>query len=115
MTYPVTVTFDGVDASDALRAAIVDRAQRLGRFAAGITSCQVVVALDSRRQHQGNAYDIRVKLALPGGDIEARGVGAGENHADPYAAVAHTFDALRRRVEDRTRVRRGAVKSHAGA
>lgn len=114
MTFPVTVTFDGVDASDALRDAIVDRAQRLARFAADITACQVVVARDSQHHRQGNAYDIRVKLALPGGDIEARGVGTGMRQADPYAAVADTFDALRRRVEDRTRLRRGAVKSHAG-
>jgi len=115
MNFPVNVTFDGVDASDALRAIIVDRAQRLARFADDITSCQVVVALDTQRHHHGNAFDIRVRLALPGGEIEARGVGAGTRHADPYVAVADTFDVLRRRVEDRSRQRRGAFKSHAGA
>lgn len=115
VAFPVNVTFQGVQASEALRAQVVERAHKLARFAGDISFCNVVVAADSQRRQHGNAYDIRIKVGLPGGDIEVRGIGAPDRQTDAYAAVVDTFDALRRRIEDRVRQRRGEVKTHANA
>ena len=113
MTFPVTVTFDGIEPSDPLRAHVIERAQRLERFAPDILACHVVVAAASHRQHQGNVYSAHVRLTMPHREIEAGGHDApGGRHEDPYVAVGDAFDALRRRIEDRVRVRRGDVKTH---
>lgn len=114
MAFPVTVTFHGIASSEALRASVVERAHRLERFAADIIDCDVVIASQSNRHQQGNAFDVRVKLALPGRNIEVGGrATADDRHADPYVAVGDTFDVLRRRVEEYVRQRRGEVKQHA--
>ena len=115
MTFPVNVTFQGLQTSEALRAHIIEHARRIARLARDIVSVDVVVTADSQRHEQGNAYDVRIKVGLAGAEIEVRGVGAQDRRTDAYAAVTDTFDALRRRVEDRVRRRRGEVKRHASA
>lgn len=115
MTFALAVTFDGIEPSDALRANVIERAGRLERFAGDIINCHVVVvAAASHRQQQGNAFGIHIRLTLRGGEIEVGGHATPGRHEDPYVAVADTFDALRRRIEDRVRQGRGDAKKHAG-
>ena len=114
MAFPVTVTFHGVEPSEALRNHALERAQKLERFAGDILSCHVVIASASHKRHQGHLYDVHVRLTLSGGEVEAGGHATpGGRHEDAYVAIGDAFDALRRRIEDRVRVRRGDVKSHA--
>ena len=113
MNFPVSITFHGMDASDALRTQIDARIQRLGRFAADILACDIVVSASERRHHQGNRYNVHARVRLRDRDIEAgRATQPDDSHEDPYVAMAHTFDILRRRIEDHVRRRRGDVKAH---
>ena len=118
MTYAkiaTSITFHGMDASEALREKIEARARRLHRFAGDIEACNVVVSACERSRHQGNRYNVRASVTLHGREIEAgRASASDSNHEDPYVAVAHTFDSLRRRIEDHVRRRPGDVKFHAG-
>jgi ribosomal subunit interface protein len=103
-----------MDASEALRSHILDHARRLERFAGDIVACDVVVEKAEERHHQGNRFNVRASLAMRGRKIDAGHTPTADHrHEDPYVAVADTFDALRRRVEDYVRRRRGDVKTRA--
>lgn len=111
---PTSVSFHGMDTSEALREKIEARAQRLHRFADDIEACRVVVSA-SEGSRQGNHYEVRACVLMHGREIEAGHASASDsNQEDPYVTVAHTFDRLRRRIEDHVRRRRGDVKFHAG-
>jgi ribosome-associated translation inhibitor RaiA len=115
MSFPTTVQFCGIEASQALRSMIDERAQRLGRFASDIHSCRVVMTADRHPHHHGDVYRITIQLAVRDGEIVV-----GDSHAhdpchqDPYVAVADAFDAARRRVEDHVRRRRSASRPGGG-
>ena len=116
MTIPTSITFRGMAASEALRARIEERAQRLDRFAEDILSCNVVVNACERKHHRGNRYNVRASVTLRDCMIETGHTPSPDSsHEDAYLAVTHTFNALRRRVEDHVRRRRGDIKSHAVA
>lgn len=113
MPIPTDVTFQGIPASDALRASIIERVDRLSRQAPGALACHVTVSLEGQRRHQGNLYRVHARLVLPRGELNAgTSPPADTSHEDPYVAVRDTFDALRRQMEDFIRRERGDVKKH---
>lgn len=114
MTIPISVTFRGMNMSEALRARIEECAQRLDRFAEDILACNVVVNACEHKHHHGNRYNVRASVIMRDCTIESGHTPSPDSdHVDAYLAVTHTFDALRRRVEDHVRRRRGDIKSHA--
>ena len=111
MSIVTTVQFRGVDASPALEAAILEHAGRLPKFAADVRQCRVVVSKDSNRHRHGSAYRVGIHVTLDGQIIDAGDEGTpAAGHTDPYVAVTDAFNAVRRRIEDHARVRRGDVK-----
>lgn len=111
MTIPTEVTFRDMEPSEALRTAIIDRAQRLERFADDILSCHVTVERDAAHRNQGNPFNIHARISMRGRQIDVSGTSKSKSRKeDAYATVADTFDVLRRRIEDYVRVRRGDVK-----
>lgn len=114
MAIPTTVTFHGLKRSEALEAAVFEYVNRLEHFADDIVSCRVVITSVERRHHQGNRFNVHMHLSMHGREIEAGHTPTPDStHEDPYVALSQTFDALRRRVEDYVRHRRGDIKSHA--
>lgn len=113
MAMSVNVTFDGMAPSDALRADVMQHADKLVQFAPRALACHVAVTASARRHHQGNLYQVHARLTLPGGEITAGRTGPrNHGHEDPYVAVRDTFDVLRRQLEDYVRRQRGDVKHH---
>ncbi|MHC4989867.1 MAG: HPF/RaiA family ribosome-associated protein [Planctomycetota bacterium] len=113
MQIPVQVTFRDMPVSDALEMACWEEAAKLERYFDRITSCRVTVAAPHRSQTQGNQFEIRVDLTLPGGEVVvSREPPAHQTDEDPYVAVREAFDTTRRRLEDYVRRRRGDVKVH---
>ena len=114
MNIPTSITFRGMAASEPLRARIEERAQRLDRVAEDILSCNVVVSACEHKHHRGNRYNVRASVSLRDCTIETGHTPSPDSsHEDAYLAMTHTFDALRRRIEDHVRRRRGDVKSRA--
>jgi ribosome-associated translation inhibitor RaiA len=114
MSFPTTVTFHGTSRSSALRTHVLKRAKRLERFAADIRSCRVVIEFSERRHRQGNHFNVHGSVLLRGRAIEANRTPTASNRGvDPYVAVSDVFDALRRRVEDYVRRRRGDIKNRS--
>lgn len=111
MTAIISVSFQGMEPSEALRADIERRAQKLQQFAPRLIACHATVSLDEQRHHQGNRYSVRVRATMPGGEFDAGGTPSlDHSHEDAYVAVRDAFDALRRQLEDHVRIQRGEVK-----
>lgn len=102
MTASVTVVFQGVAPSEALRTDIEQHAEKLGKFAKRLQSCDAVVGREEGRHRQGNRYHVRLLASLPGGVETTERI-----HEDAYVAAHQAFDALRRQIEDHVRVQRG--------
>lgn len=114
MNLPVTIVFQDMASSPALRADIERHAEHLVRFAPRLHSCHVTLRRNEGRHHQGNRYIAHVRVTLPGGEFEAgRAADPDRSHEDAYVAVRDSFDALRRQLEDFMRIRNDDVKTHA--
>lgn len=114
MQVPLQITFRHMDSSPALEARIRQRAEELEQFSDRITSCHVTVTAQNRRHQQGNLFEVRVDLVMPGLEVViGRERGLNHAHEDAHVAVRDAFDALRRRLQDHVRNRRSEVKLHA--
>lgn len=113
MKIPLQITFRNMDPSDAMEAAIRKKVNKLEQFNDRITSCRVMVESDHARHHKGNLYHVRIDLTMPGAELVA-GRQPSKNHAheDAYVAIRDAFDAARRQLEDKTRIRQRKVKHH---
>jgi ribosomal subunit interface protein len=113
MQLPLQITFRHMEPSPVFEAQIRERVAKLDEFFGRITSCHVVVDRQNHRHGQGNLFEVRIDVTLPGGEIVA-GHDPGMNHAheDAHVALRDAFDALRRRIEDYARKERGDVKHH---
>jgi ribosome-associated translation inhibitor RaiA/cold shock CspA family protein len=112
MQVPLQITFRHMDSSPALEARIRQRAEELEQFSSRITACHVTVE-SCHRHHQGNLFEVHIDLVMPEREIVAgRDHGMNHAHEDAHVAVRDAFDALRRRLEDDVRHRRGDVKLH---
>jgi ribosome-associated translation inhibitor RaiA len=109
MTYPIQVTFQQMDRSDALETSLRDRAEKLAHFHPAINSCHVMVAPEGRHQHSGRRYNVRLDIKIKGKQI------AVTRHADEDAFVAgrEAFDAARRALEVELDLVRGFAKQTA--
>lgn len=113
MQLPLQITFRDMSPSEAVEHAIREHAEILDRFSGRIMSCRVVVESRHRKHHQGNLFDIRIDITVPGEEIVvSREPALRHAHEDVYVSVRDAFDAVRRRLEDYERRRRRQTKVH---
>jgi ribosomal subunit interface protein len=111
MKLPLQVSFQGLERSPALEAAIEERATKLDRFHPHIVSCRVTVTQETRHHVQGRPFGVRLDLTVPGKEIAV----TKKEDEDAFVAVRDAFDAARRMLQDELAQRRGEVKQHAEA
>src|SRR4051794_12819744 len=104
MQQPLNITYRGIEATPAIEARIRERAERLDRYYDGIISCHVTIETPHHQHHKGNLYDVRIDLAVKGGELMIGREGV-KNHAheDLYVAIRDAFDAAKRRLQDHAR------------
>lgn len=113
MDIPLQISFKNVDASEAVEARIREKVDKLEQYFGHIVSCRVVVERVNKQKTQGNLFNVRIDLAVPGHEIAITGVGPKDHaHEDVYVAIRDAFNAASRRVEDVARKLRGDVKTH---
>ncbi len=114
MQVPLQIVFEHIDHSDALEAAIREEAQKLERFYDRITSARVVLSRPQHRHHKGDAYVVRIHVAIPGGKhIEiTREPSTAVRQENAHAVIRDAFDAAGRRLQDEVRKLEGNVKVH---
>jgi ribosomal subunit interface protein len=106
MALPVQITFRNFDPSLALEEHIRERAAKLDHYAERITSCHVVLEAHHRHHHKGRLFHVRIDLVVPGGEIVvSREPHEAHEHEDIYVAIRDAFDAAKRQLQERTRLR----------
>lgn len=113
MQQPLQIVWRGMEPSPALESYIRERAQKLDKFCDHIVACHVVVEQLSRHKHQGNLFNLRVDVSVPGRKVIVSHEHRKDHaHEDAFVAARDAFDAVRRQLEDYVRRERGDVKSH---
>lgn len=125
-----TITFRGVERTDALETEILTRLRKLETYYRGIMRCRVAVELVQRHHEAGNRYHVRIDLTVPGEEIvvshEAGLHAAAQDidaekftkvaESDPErkharVAIREAFDIARRQLQDYARRQRGTIKT----
>jgi cold shock CspA family protein/ribosome-associated translation inhibitor RaiA len=122
MQTPVEIDFQGIQATEQLRACVTKNISTLEQRFGRITACRVVIRGPSERRRKGGAFDVSIRLALPQGrevDIgrsEGRVKDADTDNRllDPVVALNDAFKRARRRLQDLARRMQGHVKTHDG-
>jgi ribosomal subunit interface protein len=100
------ISFRGMETSAAVEARIRERTERLERFDDRITSCHVVVQAPHRHHQQGQLYEVRIQVRVPGDELVINREGSQDHaHEDVYVAIRDAFQAAERRLEERARRR----------
>lgn len=113
MQLPLKVVFRNLEPSPAIEAKVRERAEKLDIYYDQIMSCRVVVEAPHKHHHKGNLYHVRIYITVPDEElVVSRDPDQHHAHEDVYVAIRDAFDAMRRRLEDYARRRRGKVKDH---
>lgn len=116
MQVPLKVVFHDVAGSESVEAVVREKAGKLEKYFDRIISCRVVVDGSHRHHHQGNLYNVKIHIDVPGEEIvvdhRQHGQHSKHAHEDVYVALRDAFDAARRRLEDYVRRLRRQVKTH---
>lgn len=114
MQIPLQITYIRMNSNAELDSNIRDHAEQLDQRYGRITSCRVVVESPHRHSRRGRLYHVRVDLTIPGLEIVANhDSDLNRTHEDVNVAVRDAFHAARRKLEEKTRRRRGKVKKHS--
>jgi len=115
MQHDVTIRFEGLPVSEALREDILRHAHKLWQLAPQLQSCDVAVRKAEHRHQHGNRYVAHVHAVMRGATFEAgRTPTKDHSHEDAYVAVRDAFDAMQRQVSEHVRgVRDGAKRTSA--
>jgi cold shock CspA family protein/ribosome-associated translation inhibitor RaiA len=107
--------FHDVDRSAWVETYILERVQRLERFAAGITSCRVTLSQEQASHHKGNRYSVLVETRMPPNqDLAAKkGKVIHDMPQQLPALINLAFGALERQLKKAAELRRGETKNHA--
>lgn len=108
MKLPLQITWRDIPPSEALEAAIRERADKLDLFYPHIMACRVTVGITGKHKHQGQQFAVAVDLSVPGKEIVVNR----DHDEDAYGALRDAFDHARRQLEDFARIQRGDVKLH---
>ena len=112
MQIPLQITFRDMEPSDAVEAAVREKAGKLEQFA-DLMSCRVIIEMINKHQHQGTMYHVTIDLAVPGREIVvSRDHGKDHSHEDIYVTLRDAFNAARRQLQDHQRISHQKVKAH---
>jgi len=109
MKLQLQITTRDIPHSEALESHIRQKAEKLETFYPQIMGCRIVVEVPHKHKHQGNLFNVRLDITVPGKEL----VVTREPNEDVYVALRDAFDAAKRHIEDYGRRQRGEVKAHA--
>lgn len=108
MEIGLQITSRDIELSDAIRAEITEKAEKLDRYYERIMRCRVVLESPKRHQHEGKLYNVHIYLTVPGGELMVKR----DMDKDLYVAIRDAFQSARRKLEDFARKQRFDVKHH---
>jgi ribosomal subunit interface protein len=110
------IKFHDVERSEWVERYILERVQRLDRFAEGITSCHVTLSQEAASHNKGNRYGVMVEVRLPPNhDLAVKKEKVVHDmHTQLPAVINLAFGAIERQLKKTAQLRRAEVKSHDG-
>ena len=102
------ITYRGMEHSAVLDTHIRELVAKMEQFHPKITRIHVIVDELDRNKRNGNLFNVRVDVHVPGQEI----VATKQEHEDAYVAMNDAFDVLTRQLEENIRKVRGEVKRH---
>ncbi len=108
MRLPMQIAFHNMPHDAAIESAVRANADWLDNFYDRVMSCRVVVDLPHLHHQEGNRYEIRIDLKVPGRELVVKRDG---EFKDLDVLIRDGFDDARRQLEDYGRRQRGQVKA----
>ena len=114
MEHSPRIEFQGMASTapirDLVERRLINLEEKFGRLAA----CHVVIKAPGEHHRQGAPYEVKIRLALPGGrDVNVeRTPDLDERHGRLEFAIDDAFNKARRQLQDRVRRMQGAMKAH---
>jgi cold shock CspA family protein len=113
MKLPLQIAFHNMPHDSEIESAIRANAEWLDNYYDRIMSCRVVVDRPHQHHKEGNLYQIRIDLKVPGEELVVkREPGQHTDYKKLDILLRDAFDEMRRQLEDHVRRRRGDVKAH---
>jgi hypothetical protein len=111
MKLPLQIAFQRMGPDAAIESSIRARARWLDHFSKSIMSCRVVVDRPHVDHKEGNLYQVRIDIKVPGGELAVtRDPSQQADHSDVDIMIRDAFHEMRRRLVDHVRLTRGQVK-----
>lgn len=112
---PIHLTFHELDPSPAIEIHIHEKAAKLWRLFPRIVWCKVVVGKPHRHRQNGERFEVRIFLTVPGSEIVVdREPGDDFGHVDIRTAIDDAFRAAERQLKSYVRKLRREVKRPEG-
>ena len=108
MELGLQITAHDIDITDAIRADIEGKAEKLDKYYDRIMRCRVVLESPKRHQHEGKLYNAHIYITVPGAELMVKR----DQNKDLYVAIRDAFQAMRRKLEDFAGQQRLDVKHH---
>jgi cold shock CspA family protein len=110
------IIFHDVDRSQWVESYIAERADRLERFAQGITRCHVTLSQEHGKHKKGNRYSVMVEVRTPPQhDLAVRKQKEIRDMPSQLPALINlAFGAIERQLKKTAQLRRGEEKTHDG-
>lgn len=99
---------DNLPHPPAIEAQIEEKLDKLNQYWDKIIACHVVVELSNKKHHQGNLYNARLSIAVPGKEL----VSNLNEDESMHNAIRDAFDDMIRQVESYAAQMRGEGKVH---
>jgi ribosomal subunit interface protein len=108
MEIPLQITARDIELTDAIKAEITEKAEKLDNYYDSIMRCRVVVECPKRHPHEGKLYNVHIYMTVPGGELMVKRA----PNEDLYVSIRDAFHAARRKLGDFAGKQRGDVKFH---
>lgn len=102
MKTPLELSFQNIEPSEAIKARVEERVERLHRFFREIISCQVSIEAPVKTQFNSRFYALHIVISVPGQELVVSPAARPElhNHEDIYVAIRDAFNIAERQLKD---------------
>ncbi|MDP2373368.1 HPF/RaiA family ribosome-associated protein [Reyranella sp.] len=113
METPLRISFQGSDASEALRQMITEHVDTLEQLHGRLTACHVVIKVPDKHHRTSGLFSANIHMTLPGGiDINVDHTPQDDDRfSSPQFAVNDAFRRAKRLIKERVHKQRGEVKT----
>ncbi len=113
MRTPLQIAFHNLPHSRVVERAIQEAVDRLEDTHDRITSCCVIVDQPHRHHKEGNLFQVRIDLKMPGAELVVKRESDGSlAYGELSLVIQEAFEEMQAQIEEFVNRRRGFVKTH---